>query len=105
MAKKLTLQPSPTFKAMVDIHVPGGEAVKVEFTFKAKRKSELHKYIIGMDANSNDTEMVMDIASGWGLEDAFTKENVEQLCESYIGAARAIWEKYLDEISGARLGN
>ena len=104
MAKKLALQPSPTFKAKVDIHVPGGEPVKVEFTFKAKKKSELRTFMDGI-AGVEDADLLMGIASGWDLEDAFTKENVALLCDNYLGAALSVWDTYLSELNGARLGN
>jgi len=105
MAKpKFTLTPSPTFKAKVGIPVPGNGTTAVEFTFKGRTRDEFKTFIDEL-ANREDVDVIMDIASGWELEDAFDKENVEELIQNYLGAARAIIEKYLSELTQARLGN
>jgi hypothetical protein len=48
-----------------------------------------------------NVDIVMAIASGWELEDAFTAENVEKLDQHYLGAARAVFEAWQDELTGA----
>lgn len=101
---KLSLTQSPTFKAKVSIPVPGDKAAEVEFTFKARTRAEFKEFIEGL-TDREDADVVMDIASGWDLEDAYTKENVEKLTQNYLGAARAVIEKYLSELTSARLGN
>lgn len=105
MAKtKFSLAPNPTFKAKVLIPVPGQSAEAVEFTFKGRTREAFKDFIEGLK-DREDVDVVMDIASGWELDDAFDKKNVETLCENYLGAARAIIEKYLAELTQARLGN
>ncbi len=105
MAKpKFTLTPTPTFKAKVLIPVPGKTAESVEFTFKGRTREQFKEFIEGLK-DREDVEVVMDIASGWELEDAFTVANVELLTQNYLGAARAVIEKYLSELTQARLGN
>jgi hypothetical protein len=105
MAKtKFSLVPNPTFKAKVAIPVPGASAELVEFTFKGRTREQFKTFIDGLK-DREDVEVVMDIASGWELDDAFDKKNVEELCENYLGAARSIIEKYLHELTQARLGN
>jgi hypothetical protein len=105
MAKpKLSLTPNPTFKAVVGIPVPGAKPVDVEFTFKGRTREAFKLFTDGL-VNRDDTDVLMDIISGWDLEDTFDKDNVEKLTQAYIGAARAIIEKYLTEITAARLGN
>jgi hypothetical protein len=47
----------------------------------------------------------MDMVAGWDLEDEFTEANVTTLLENYIGAALATFQKYIDELVQARLGN
>jgi hypothetical protein len=47
----------------------------------------------------------MDVASGWELEDPFDQDHVALLTQNYLGAARVIIEKYLSELTAARLGN
>jgi hypothetical protein len=105
MAKvKLSLTANPTFKSKVAIPVPGDKSVEVEFTFKGRTREAFKTFIDGLQ-DRDDTDVLMDIASGWDLEDAFDKENVEKLTQNYLGAARAVIEKYLAELTAARLGN
>jgi hypothetical protein len=109
MAKsKFTLALAPTFKATVLIPVPGAKAEPVEFIFKGRTRDEFKAFVEGIqntDSTNADVDTVLDIASGWELTDAFDRKNVELLCENYLGAARAIIEKYFAELTQARLGN
>lgn len=105
MAKtKFSLSTAPTFKAKVMIPVPGKAAEPVEFTFKGRTREQFKDFIENLK-DREDAEVIMDIASGWELDDAFDKDNIETLCENYLGAARAVIEKYLSELTQARLGN
>lgn len=105
MAKtKFSLSVAPTFKAKVLIPVPGKAAEPVEFTFKGRTREQFKEFIENLK-DREDVDVVMDIASGWELEDAFDKESVELLTDNYLGSARAIIEKYLSELTQARLGN
>ena len=101
---KFSLAVKPTFKAKVQVPVPGQVAELVEFTFKGRTRDEFKEFIDSLK-DREDVDVVMDIASGWELDDAFDAENVEVLCQNYLGAARAIIEKYLAELTQARLGN
>lgn len=105
MAKsKFSLSATPTFKSKVLIPVPGKQAEPVEFTFKGRTREQFKDFVENLK-DREDADVILDIASGWELEDAFDKENVELLTENYLGAARAIIEKYLSELTQARLGN
>ncbi len=105
MAKpKFTLTAAPTFKAKVAIPIPGAKAEEVEFTFKGRTRDAFKDFVESLK-DRDDAEVIMDIASGWDLTDAFDKKNVELLTQNYLGAARAIIEKYLAELTQARLGN
>jgi hypothetical protein len=101
---KLTLTSSPTFKSNVLIPVPGKKPVPVEFSFKGRTKDEFKAFLDGI-GDREDADVILDIASGWELDDAFGKESVELLLQNYIGAARVIIEKYIGELTAARLGN
>ena len=101
---KLTLTASPTFTAKVAIPVPGAKAVPVEFKFKGRTKDEFKELLEGM-AEREDVEAILEVASGWDLEDVFNEDNVEKLVQNYIGSAKAILEKYITELSAVRLGN
>lgn len=105
MAKsKFSLSVKPTFTAKVGIPIPGKSPEPVEFTFKGRTRDEFKEFIESL-SEREDADVVMDICSGWELEDAFDRENVEVLIQNYLGAARAIIEKYLSELTQARLGN
>lgn len=105
MAKpKFSLTTNPSFKAKVLIPVPGKAAEAVEFTFKGRTREEF-KELIESIKDREDVDVVMSVASGWELDDTWDKENVELLTQNYLGAARVIIEKYLSELTQARLGN
>lgn len=107
MAKaKFTLALAPTFKAKVAIPIPGQSAEMVEFTFKGRTRAQFAEFIESIkEGEAKDVDVIMDICSGWELEDAFDAKNVETLTNNYLGAARAIIDKYLAELTTARLGN
>lgn len=102
---KIKLQPDPTFKAKVEISVPGAAPVKVEFTFKHRTRQELDRFIKSVSEMESDTVMVMSLATAWELADDFNEENVGKLCDSYIGAPAAIFDAYLQELVGNRRKN
>lgn len=105
MAKiKLVLTANPTFKAKVAIPVAGAPAVPVEFTFKHRSKEAFAEWIKGI-SDKDDSDLLLEVASGWELEDAWDKENISLMCENYMGAARAVIEKYIAEQTAAKLGN
>lgn len=105
MAKaKFSLAVKPTFAAKVSIPVAGGEAEKVEFIFKARTKDEFAEFIASIK-DMEDVELIQQVASGWALEDAFEPKNIALLTQNYLGAARAIVETYIAELTQARLGN
>ena len=94
----ISLTAPPTFKAKVPIPIPGGEPVPVEFTFKHRTKDALAEFV--KDApDSKDIDVVMSVATGWDLDDAFTRENVETLLNNFHGAARSIVGGYMEELS------
>ena len=105
MAKpKFNLNAAPTFKTDVSITVPGGKSVNVEFTFKHRSKEQFREFVEGLP-DREDIDAIMDIASGWELEEPFDAENIEKMAENYLGSARAVIETYMRELSGARTKN
>jgi hypothetical protein len=105
MAKiKLVLTANPTFKAKVMIPVAGAPAVPVEFTFKHRSKEAFSDWLKNI-SDKEDPDLVLEVASGWELEDAFDRDNIALMCENYMGAARALIEKYISEQTAAKLGN
>lgn len=94
----ISLTAPPTFKAKVPIPIPGGEPVPVEFTFKHRTKDALSEFLKAAP-DGKDADIVMSVVTGWDLDDAFTRENVETLLDNFHGAARAIVEGYLEELA------
>lgn len=101
---KLTLDPNPTFDYPVSIPRPGLDPVAVRFTFRHRGLRDVQDWLKALDGRE-DADIVMDMASGWELDDAFTRENVAALCDNYGGASRAIYDTYLRELRGAREKN
>lgn len=104
MATKFSLTPNPTFKAKVEIPVPGGDTATLEMTFKHKTRDEFRAFTDGL-AGRTDADIVMDVAEAWSLEEKFTPANVEKLTQNYLGAGMAIMNAYFAELAGARKGN
>jgi hypothetical protein len=110
---KFKLQPAPTFKAKVGIHRPGETPAEIEFTFKYRDQEERKEFFSGASELS-DIDFMMEIVCGWELEDAFTKDNLTLLANNWMGTPLngqprslgiAIAHRYVEELSGARLGN
>lgn len=101
---KLRLVAAPTFKAKAPIPIPGGSPVDVELIFTHRTKTAFEEWRKASEGKG-DVELVMEMATGWDLEDPFNIESVTTLLNSYHGAARAISTAYAKELLGARLGN
>jgi hypothetical protein len=105
MAKaKLTLAVAATFKATVSIPVAGGKSADVEFIFKHRTRDDFKEFMETL-AGAEDVDALMDIASGWDLDEPFGKDAVEKLVQRYMGSARAVLDVYLAELTGARAKN
>lgn len=101
---KLQLTPAPTFTAKVGIPVPGGEEAAVEFTFKWRSRTSLSTWLSdGVDRP--DVDAIMDMATGWDLDEPFNRENVAMLVENYIGAPDALIKFYYKELGKRKAGN
>jgi hypothetical protein len=101
---KLSLNPSPTFKAKAPIHVPGGRKAEIEFIYKYRDADEFKEFTETLEGRK-DIEILMDIASGWDLDEPFDEKNVEKMAKNYLGSARSALETYLNELMGARAKN
>lgn len=101
---KFVLTANPTFKATVSIPIPGDLAAPIEFIFKHKTRDQYKEMLNAWGAQS-DSETILEIASGWDLEDPFDKDHIEKMLQNYHGSGNATIKKYIDELTGARLGN
>ena len=105
MAKaKLSLAIAATFKAIVSIPVAGGKAADVEFIFKHRTRDDFKEFIENLHG-AEDVDALMDIASGWDLDEPFGKEAIEKLVQRYMGSAQAVLDVYIRELTGARSKN
>jgi len=105
MAKpKFNLSAVPTFKNKVAIPIAGGKPVDIEFTFKHRTRDAFKEFVENLEGRE-DIDVILDIASGWDLEDAFDKASLEDLTQNYIGSAREIIETYIGELTNARAKN
>lgn len=101
---KLSLDANPTFPAKVAIPVAGGAPVDVAFTFKHRTRDALNDFLTTADKRT-DVETLLGIVEGWELDDALNADNMLRLTQSYLGAARAIIEKYIEEMTQAKAKN
>lgn len=105
MAKpKFNLTAVPTFKAKVSIQIPGTKPAEIEFIFKHRTRDQFKEFVESL-ADREDVDVIMDIASGWDLDDAFDDNSLDALTQNYIGSARAIIETYMSELTSARTKN
>lgn len=105
---KFTLNPAPTFEAPVPIPVPGKGPVDVVFTFKYRDSEEAKAFAknAGKDKKRSDVDHMMEIVTGWDIEDAeFNKKNLALLFKRYPTAAMAIQAVYFAELAGVRRKN
>ena len=104
---KLKLQPDPTFKATVQIGVPGASDAAVEFVFKYRNREEMLAFLGPLDSPDAkfDDVLVMSMCSGWDLLDNFNAENVALLCLNYVSSPRVIFDSYCQELTKARAKN
>ena len=101
---KLILAVSPTFPATVTIPKAGAESVTLKLICKHRTKAQLDEFIQSR-ADKSDADSILDLATGWDLDDAFTAENIETMCQNYIAAPLEIYREYLSELTKAKAKN
>lgn len=131
--KSFKVQMNPTFKAAVKIPRVGGEPLDVTFEFKVFPRKELARLFDGWKkeqlaliqeakdvesegevftleqwANSEiamQVRQVKDITIGWGFDDEFSDENIEELVSTSVSVTEAILDQYNEAYARARSGN
>lgn len=101
---KLTLAVSPTFPVTVTVPKAGDSPVTLKLTCKHRTKAQLDEFI-QTRADKSDADSILDMATGWDLDDAFNLENIESLCQNYIAAPMEIYRAYIDQLVGAKVKN
>lgn len=103
MAKmKIKLAPLPDFKLPVTFTMPDGEIGEIVFTVRHLKAKEVQA-LYDSENLVTDSEFIMKLATGWNLEEEFTKENATTLVEFYPGAALALTGAYLGALAGQRV--
>lgn len=107
---KFTLTVNPTFKAPVQIPVAGGGSAEIVMTFKHRTRSEFKEFHDSLQVPEGaepvkDVDALMDVASGWDLDEPFDRENLEKMVQRFMGSAEAILHVYFAELTGARAKN
>ena len=114
---KLKINPDPTFKADVKITVPGQtEPGTLPVTFKYRGRDEykalLESFQEKTDESGNATqkgktfaEALPAIATGWGLDEDFTPENIEIFLNNYPAAYQEIFAEYSRLLLVSRIKN
>lgn len=110
---KFTLAINPTFKASVMVPIHGGSSAEIEVTFKHRTRDEFKEFTESLKSATTDdgaegikdVDVIMDIASGWNLDEPFDAVNVEKMVQRYMGSAQAIIQVYYEELTGARTKN
>lgn len=103
----LKLTPNPTFTAPVEIHVPGSVKIKVPFIFVYKDKDEYKAFTDEAATGKNEElDILLEIVKGWeNCDIPYSPEAFATLLKKYHGSGPAIFAAYVNELTGARLGN
>jgi hypothetical protein len=101
------LQANPTFKAQVNIPVPGEKAEPVTFTFKHKTRAQFDAMIAGLASSDVHIDSaVKEVVIEWvypGVE--YSVEALDQCLDMFPGSALAIFSAYRDNLLEARRKN
>ena len=125
MAKKFKIANNPTFKSKVSIPRVGGSEIEVEFEFKYLTRKQLAAIDEEWQAKLSELNItdettlseltdievelqikqLKDIVVGWDFDDEFNDENIEQLVETSVFAAKTVIESYQEAYMKAKVGN
>lgn len=100
------LQPNPTFKARVPVTIPGqAKPAEIEIEFRHFSREKMREYFDSL-IGKTDVESLVQIVVGWsGIDEAFSQEALEKLCDNFPSAAAAIFETFRNEHFEARRKN
>ena len=103
----LKLTPNPTFTAPVEIHVPGSGKIKVPFVFVYKDKEEYKAFTDeAASGKKEELDILLEIVKGWeNCDIPYSPEAFATLLKKYHGSGSSIFAAYVNELTGARLGN
>lgn len=98
------LQPNPTFKARVELSIPGeATPASIEVEFRHLSKSAMRDYFATLAART-DADALGEIVVGWsGVDAPFDRGALATLVDNYPAAAGELFEAFRREaIEGRR---
>lgn len=100
------INPNPTFKATVQISVPGSDKpATITVDFKHLSKSALRDYFSGLDGKT-DADALGAVITGWqGIDAEYSAESLAQLIDNYPASAGELFEAFRRELLEARRKN
>ncbi len=103
----ITLKAPDTFWGKAKIPIHGGQQIEVELQFAHMGRDALSTFI--KSEGRSDVQTLLAIMRGWKAEQfdgaEFCEASLAALCDGYMGAALAIYEAWLLQLTQARLGN
>lgn len=128
MGKKYSIKRDPTFVAPVELPVPGGSVVSVDFTFNYKDRDEINQFEVDRLKFFGDLEQkaisgeiepehlhpsvleyefqqLKKIVSGWDMEEEFNDENLRHFVKSSGPMVASVINSYLKSYEKAKQGN
>lgn len=126
MAKVVLGKRPANFKHTVTFPMLDGTEGSIEVSYRYRTRAEFGKFIDEVFAASKEerpaedefswaalmektsganADYVMQAVEGWNLDEAFTRENVQQLADELPAAVTAIMDTYRTAITAGRLGN
>lgn len=132
MAKIILGARPKNFKRTLTVQLPEGGEGTIELSYKYRTRREFGAFIDEVLARANVTppaadapdeairatvadamaktveanaDYILAVADGWNLDQPFTRDAVEQLCNELPGAAAQIMGDYRAAITEGRLGN
>ena len=105
---KITLD--PTFKADVEITVPGQDKPgTIPLTMKYRGRDAFQQFAEELKSAAGKKKTVAesfpDFVEDWGLKEEFNKENIETFLNNYPAAYQEILTKYSELLLVSRLKN
>ncbi len=104
------LNPAPTFKAAVQLTVPGqAEPEQVEFTFRHKSKDALAKWWAGY-VQSPSVQALAEVIEGWNVRRdgepiAFSAAALDELIQNYPASMGEVADGYMLELVRSKRKN
>lgn len=125
---KIKLGSTPkSFKRTVTVDMLDGTKGSIECDFKYMTRTQFGAFLdaifkdAGVKATDDDTkvaiadlmaktrdtnaEYLLKILDGWNLEDELNKENLQQLCDEFPGAANGLMETFRSAVTEGRAKN